>query len=233
MPLNKNILIVIDMETSSLDVATLQPLQIAAVVVDPRSLELGDTFSSLMKPLDFNNLDPQAMAVNKIKIEDLEKAPDQKVIWQRFAYFVKQYNRGHGPHGAPIACGKNIRLFDLPICNRLCRTYENVDKEGVPNLFHRRTILDLEDILWWWFESSEDLPNYAMDTCREFFGLSTVGAHDALTDARQTAEMLVKFLKLHRHLKNKRLDNGQPMIRFRPQGAADMRPRHYRKSRKS
>lgn len=212
--INQNTILVFDFETGGLDIPTLEPVQIAAVALDPHSLQVKDTFNSLMKPLDFNNLQAKAMEVNKKTVEELRMAPEQKLVWEAFAKFVKKQQKKGGPLGAPIAAGKGIRCFDIPIANRLCQTYGMTDKSGNPNLFHKRTQLDLEDIIWLWFESSDELPNHKMDTLRPYFGLSTDGAHDALVDVMQTAELIRRFLKLHRTLKSRKKTDGSPLIRF-------------------
>jgi DNA polymerase III epsilon subunit-like protein len=145
----------------------------------------------------------------------LKKAPPQKLVWEAFAKFVRKHNKKGTEKTAPIGIGKNSDNFDFPIANRLCRTYGMVDKEGRPNLFNNRLQLDIEKIIWLWFEDCDDLPNHRMDTLREYFGLSTEGAHDALVDVKQTAEIFKRFLKLHRKLKAMKTNEGEPWIKFK------------------
>lgn len=211
---NNNVIIVFDFETGGLDVATLEPVQIAGLALDPRTLQPIDHFVSYMKPLDFDNLHPKAMEKNNIPVEKLREAPVQELVWGQFAAWCKKHRR-KGPTTAPIAAGKNILRFDLPIADRLCRTYGHTDKAGKPNIFNDRPILDLEELAWLWFESTDELPNYKMDTLRDYFGLSKEGAHDALVDTTQTAELLRRFLALHRKLKARKNGDGEPAIRFR------------------
>ncbi len=213
--INRNTLVVFDFETGGLDVETLEPLQIAAVALDPRTLEVKDEFpQTLMRPLDFQNLNPVALQVNGITREELATAPEQKLVWARFAQWVKSHNVKGGFNSAPIPCGKNVRHFDIPIAERLCRTYSFTSKSGRPNLFHPRTVIELEEILFWWFEDSDELENLKMDTLRPYFGFSKDGAHSAMVDVRQTAELIVRLLKLHRTLKSRRRPDGDQMIRF-------------------
>ena len=51
-----------------------------------------------------------------------------------------------------------------------------------------------------WFDNTTVVPNYKMDTLRDFFGLSKANAHDALTDVIQTSDIILHFLKLHRSI---------------------------------
>jgi DNA polymerase III epsilon subunit-like protein len=199
-------LLVFDTETGSLDVATAEILSIAAVAIDPQTLERvpNGEFYSLMRPENMANVQDGALAVNKLTRAELAKAPPRELVWRKFVDFVRQQNpKGRSPFTAPIACGKNIRAFDLPLCARLCAQYGDVDKAGRPNIFNQRWTLDLEDFLWLWFESRQDLPSYKLDDVREYMGLSKDGAHSAITDAQQTADLIVHFLRLHRRVSPK------------------------------
>ena len=52
-----------------------------------------------------------------------------------------------------------------------------------------------------WFEFYENKPkNVKMDTLREFFGLPTEGAHDALVDIRHESTFVLAFLKHYKRL---------------------------------
>lgn len=214
MPVNYNTIIVFDFETGGLDISTLEPLSIAAVALDPRTLQEKDRFESLMRPIDPLNVSARAMEINKLDIEVLKKAPEQGLVWAEFVRFCAKHNPKKGVTTAPIPAGKNIRRFDLPICERLCRTYGNVDKKGEPNIFNRLELYDINDFVRMWFESDPELKNNSMDSLREYFGMSKTGAHSAMTDALQEADLIVRFLKLHRSLKTKKNRKGEPMIQF-------------------
>ena len=56
------------------------------------------------------------------------------------------------------------------------------------------------NVIFYWFEGNNELKNYTLDNVREYFGISKVGAHDALKDVRDTAEIVIRFLRLHRNL---------------------------------
>jgi DNA polymerase III epsilon subunit-like protein len=211
---NNNVIIAFDFETGGLDIPTLEPLQVAGVALDPRTLQEVDHFASYMKPLDFNNLHPKAMAVNKIPLEKLREAPDQEAVWGSFAAWVKKHAR-KGVTGRPIPAGQGVKKFDMPIVERLCKTYGLTDKGGGQSLFLESPVLDLKEVVFLWFESSDELKNYSMDTFRDYFALPSEGGHDALVDSRQTAELLRRFMRLHRTLKAKKNGDGEPAIRFR------------------
>jgi DNA polymerase III epsilon subunit-like protein len=201
MTVNSKPLICFDFETGGLDTATCEVLQVACVAVDPRSLEIipGSEFNSYIKPLDRANVDAGALKVNKITDEIMEAAPPLDVVWPQFAAHVLRFNpKGKSEFTAPIPAGKNIRSFDLPILQRLCEKYKFVDKRGRQHLFSNRTVVDLEDVLFHWFESCGELGSYKMDDVRDYFGMSSEKAHDALQDVLDTANIITRFMKYQR-----------------------------------
>jgi len=63
--------------------------------------------------------------------------------------------------------------------------------------------LDIMNLIFYWFEHNNDLKNYALDNMRDYFGIDKEGGHDALKDVKDCAEILIRFLKLHRNLAQK------------------------------
>ena len=59
------------------------------------------------------------------------------------------------------------------------------------------------NVVFYWFEGNNELKNYTLDSLREYFGISKDGAHDALKDVKDTAEIAIRFLRLHRNLSQK------------------------------
>ncbi len=199
--------IVFDFETGGLNPEYNEAIQVAGKAynyrtLEPYPVEAGGEFYSLMKPLHFDRLEDGALKVNKLTREQLEKAPDQKVVWNQFVAWVGRYNSRGNNWTAPIACGKNIRDFDLKFVDVLNRLH--CPKKEKTVLFHR-TKFDLEDPIFLWFENEPEPAKYNMDALREYFGMETEGAHDALVDVRQTGQLLMKFLKLHREFQKRRL----------------------------
>jgi len=104
---------------------------------------------------------------------------------------------------APIAAGYNINRFDLPIVDRLSNKYGNVSKELKTDIFYPRDVVDIMNLIFYWFENNGDLKSYSLDSLRDYFGISKEGAHDALKDVKDCADILIRFLRLHRNLSNK------------------------------
>lgn len=203
--MNQNNLLVVDFETGSVNPHECQVCSVAGLAINPRTMEpvpgeRGE-FYSLLRPTDFSKLQQQALDVNKLTVEELKVAPEQSVVFKLFAEWVLSYNpKGRSPFTAPIMCGKNIRNFDMIILQRLCKQHGFVDKGGNQCLFSKRLMIDLEDYLFHWWENSEELPNYKMDTVRPYFGISSENAHNALQDVRDTAALIIKFQQLYRNL---------------------------------
>ncbi len=213
-----------DFETGGLDPARHEVIQVAGKAYNARTLEPypaeeGGEFCSLMRPLHPERLEDEALKVNG-KTRDMllgnaelgiEPAPEPRVVWGQFVAWVRNFNRKGTAWTAPIACGKNIRNFDLRFVEVLNEQYARGKKTV---LFNARTVVDLEDLLFAWFEDEADLADHKMDTVRRYFGMSSEGAHDALVDCRQTGALIMRFLRLHRELRRRRTREGNPFILF-------------------
>ena len=216
--MNRNNIIVYDFETGGKDPYTCEPIQIAAVAIDPRKLTLGLTFDSLMKPLEPDKLEEGALQVNKKTREELANAPHPELVWKEFATYIAKFNPKGNPFNAPIGAGFNIRNFDTVLVHRLCEKY-GPQKDGKQNLFSNFMIYDVLDDIFRWHENTDVLAKFSdsgradmkFSTIRKYVGLSQEGAHDALNDVLATGRLLVKLMKLYRGL--------FPKIRF--EGAFD------------
>lgn len=209
MAINSLDYIVFDFETSGVDIKTLEPLQLAAVVIDGRSLEIkeSETFQSYMKPpvddlTAFCKASKGALDVNKITQEQLENAPMQSVVWKSFVEYVTRYNKKKNSFNCPIFAGHNILGFDLPIMDRMCSLYGNVDKkDSRQNIYNRRTQVDSLQMCYLWFENLKEPVDYKLGTIMEFLGIPKDGTeHNAITDVKNTAKIISRFLKFHRAL---------------------------------
>jgi hypothetical protein len=212
------------METDGSDPSCCSPVQIAALMIDPIKLEI-------IKNSEFNiNLKPEKVEIakanenpytdsdilqwhGKIKgvsgdkiLEDWRTYPGQKKSWEQFVNYLDSFHTRASKKSlfsAPIAAGYNIFRFDLKIVERLGKKYGNLNKNGELDLFYPRDTLDLMNLLFYWFESSKDIKSLSMDNMRNYFGISGDNAHDALKDVYDTAEILIRFLRLHRNLYKK------------------------------
>lgn len=216
--MNQLDIVVFDFETGGLKPSWNEAISVAgkaynARTLEPYPIEQGGEFNSLMKPLHFDRLEEGALRVNRIKVSDLEKAPDQKIVWNQFVAWVGRYKKNGTKYGAPIACGKNIRSFDLLFADELNKLH--CPKKEKTILFNCMTQLDIQDDLWRWFENETEPEDLKMDTLRPWLGLSSEHGHEAITDVRQTGEIMIKFLKLYRELQKRVTRDGKKFIQFK------------------
>lgn len=202
---NRNF-IVFDFETSSSNPAIAQILQIGACIID-QSLNIIDEFESLIKPEDEATIEPKAMEVNHLKIEELREAPEIKTIFPVFADWIKKYNtkKDKSTFGSPIATGYGIDHFDCPIFERYCKRFGYWDKKwDNQNLMNPVFTFDVMKYMWWLTRSNGDVANVKLGTVLEYAGVPKEeiesGAHSAVWDVRKTAQLAIKILNLGNYL---------------------------------
>lgn len=191
--------IVVDTETTGLVPGEHEVVQLAALAYDCVTLKpyADGEFCSYLRPLHPEKAQAKALEVNGLSLDFLALQPHPAEVWKKFLTFLRQFNKTGNAFDAPLIAGKNIRNFDIPFINKLSELYS--PKKGSQVLFDRRTQLELEDILYWWHEGRPGvLPDLKMDTLRERWHLSKANSHDALTDVRQTGELITRFLQIHR-----------------------------------
>jgi len=212
--------IVYDFETTSANPLTTQPVQIAAVAIHGRKLEIkeGSEFQSLMKPYlsekkckeyGVDMLEDGAVAVHGKTAEMLKKAPSTASVWKNFTEYVNQYNYKSSSFHAPIAVGYNITGFDNHIVNRLCTkdpyNFGPKDKKERPDLFNRIHSLDMLDFMFAMFENDRDVNSLSADNLiRGHMGYSKGQAHDAMSDVIMTAELFCRTMRMLRNTASKK-----------------------------
>jgi DNA polymerase III epsilon subunit-like protein len=213
---------VFDLETDGSNPDVCSPVQIAALMIDPVRLDIipDSEFNISLKPAileenpnytydDSDVLDFHAKVKKTTGEKVLAEWRDyqkQEHGWKTFISYLEMYHTRSTKKTcftAPLAAGYNINRFDLRIIDRLSDKYKTVNKEGRNNLFYPRDVIDLMNIIFYWFEGNNELKNYTLDHVREYLGVDGEGAHDALKDVRDTADILIRFMKLFRNTSNK------------------------------
>ncbi len=201
--MNNNIIICFDFETGGLDPTKCSPIELGAIAIHPRTLKPipGAVFNSMMRPetqKEFDAIEDQALAVNKKTREQIKAAPLESLVWKDFVSFVRKFKNGWQN---PIPAGQFIYGYDLIISERLCKKYGQWDKKRNQQDLWNNTLLDLKNFLFGWFENSDELPDYKQDTALDYFGIDKTGQeHSALTDCKNSAKLICKFLELQRNL---------------------------------
>lgn len=207
--------IIFDFETDGLDVNTCNPVELAAIAIDLRNLQIipDSEFSVFICPDDVDKPDYIKNHYQTIKWHaDLHKTTPkdivacwkkkgikEKIAWEMFMEYCKKYRLGTKYNQSPLPGGQNIVNFDIPILNRLCAKYKT--SSPFPKIHGTRDNFDLMNIAPFWFLFSSNPPeNFKLDTMRDYFGMSKKGAHEAITDVRQCSELIIKFLHLYKTL---------------------------------
>ena len=213
--MNNRWIIVFDWETDGPDPHTCNPVELAAIPIEPRTLEIkkDKAFNTVIKPPGFNKdeyfTDDRQKTIEwhakqrGVTSEDIikmwKKGKSEKIALKNFCEYCKKFNieKSYGNwYTEPIAAGYNIIGFDLPICQRLADKH----KTGMP--FAKVNKMDIMDLLFYWFENLDEPKNMRLDTMREFFSLKTAQAHEAYSDTLDTAKLLVQFFQFHRRQAN-------------------------------
>jgi DNA polymerase III epsilon subunit-like protein len=199
-------IVVYDFETSDKVAETCHPLQIAAVAIERKTLEIvpqedGGLFKSYMRPpisdeeiLDANVIKEDALRVNHIKREDIAGFPAEKVVWNNFSDWMKQWRASNNKWHFPIRAGYNIINFDDVITRRLNETY------NTKWFFHPRDFCDLISMTWGWQESNPEVESISWDNIKKHLGMSGQDgqAHTADADCLSCARYLVRLLSYQR-----------------------------------
>lgn len=207
--INDRPILVLDFETTSAQAhpnkegKTCGITQIAACVIHSRRLEIiGEFNRDNIKWHDDDDISDEAFKITKKdKNFIINHGIDPKQAWNEFVNFVWEHNPKRSSYNAPIAAGYNICGFDLPLLDKYCQKYGPIDtKNGRQSLVSNFMSMDMMQHIFWWTESNQNLPNIKLDTIREWMGLSKEGAHNALIDVQQTAQVIIKMIRLYREL---------------------------------
>jgi DNA polymerase III epsilon subunit-like protein len=219
--MNYNKICVFDFETDGSNPHQCSPVQLSAIMVDPLKLEVvpKSEFNIYFKPEVLENdkeyeyttdiLDFHAKVKGCSKDDVLKQWHDyplQEQSWKMFVSYLDKYHTRSSKKSqftAPIAAGYNIYRFDLKIVDRLSKKYGTVNKEDTTNIFYPRDVVDIINLIFYWFEHNNELKSYSLDSVREYFGMNKEGAHDAVKDVKDSAELLIRFMRLHRNISSK------------------------------
>ena len=209
--MNNRWIIVFDWETDSPNPNTCNPVELAAVPVNPRTLEIktDQSFRATIRPDDIDSEEyftkerqgtiawhaKQRGVETEEIIADWKQGQSEKVVWKNFCNYCAKYEVDKKPgqwYTEPIPSGYNIIGFDLVIANRM------VEKYKTKSPFSKVTKIDMMDILFMWFENLDEPSSMKLDAFRDFLGMEAAQAHEALSDTIDEAELLVKFMKFHR-----------------------------------
>lgn len=209
-------IVFLDFETTSKYSGTCQPVQLAAVVIDGRKLEVieDSEFCSLIMP-EFDEvtckakrLDPltqESISIHRKTEEMLRSAPTLKIVWSNFNQYVKRWNPKGTKWTAPIMAGYNVFNYDSKIIDRIAgkdpyKLGPFDEENGECTLFNPRMKYDLIHDVQRWTHFNPEITSVSFDNIRKYTGMNTEGAHDALCDVKQGAYLLCRFLNMYKSM---------------------------------
>lgn len=210
-------IIIYDFESTGKNPYGCQLTQIAAIIIDSRTLTLkeGGIFNTEVCPIfddevavasGYDPVEQGALDITRKTKEGLLNAPNEKTAWINFQNFCRRYNPSNDSYKAPIPAGYNINGYDSIITKRMCDKYGPLDKNGRPCIFNPIFKFDVMDMLFSWFEYQDNISSMSLTNICKFFGFpeqNIEGAHDALVDVKNCANILIKFLKYQRDIASK------------------------------
>lgn len=200
---NKNF-IIFDCETTGLSSQENEIIELAAVSVDSRSLEIKEQFNSRVKPLKPKNWSSKAEEIHGITLQDLDDAPHPKIVFKDFCAFVDKNNYKGDIWNAPIPVGHNVQ-FDLGFIDIWCKKYKRWDKNrDKQKLFSwMPEYLDTMHLMFYWCYDTGKISNLKLDSMIELLQMKKRKKHSALEDVKITAKIFCRFVKLHRNIEQK------------------------------
>lgn len=181
---NKDLLM-LDIEATGIDVTKHEIIQLAAVLLDKKTLKEKKSFNMFVKPKHWAKREKEAMAVNNISWEQLKNAPGIKTVLQKF-------NKTFGAEAIPATYGGNLDIVFLPAAYR---------SAGMKYPFEYHTY-NMWPVCYTFMAKHKQLKNrkrfvgFSLEDLGDYLKVTRLpGRHDALVDCRYQAEVLRKLLK--------------------------------------
>ena len=166
--------VVLDTETTGLDVTSARLLQIGAVRIRHGQLRVDENLDLLIDPGE--PIPAASTAIHNIDDATVAGAPKFSDLWETLVEFI----------GDSIVIGHSIG-FDMAILHRECRL-ANIAWE-TPRTLDSRLLAEI---------ANPQLPDFSMEMVASWLGVELTGRHTALGDAIATARL---FLALLPHLR--------------------------------
>ncbi len=167
----------VDIETTGLDVAVHEIVEIGCVIVNPE-LEIIGTFEAKAKPEHIENADPVSLKVNHYSESGWENAGTLAEAMKSFSEKARDC----------VMVGHNV-AFDS------CFLEQAFAKTGVKNTMHYHK-LDTISIAWAKLHGREDVKHLSLRDLTKHFGIENPKAHSALSDAYATFELYKKLMEV-------------------------------------
>lgn len=181
---NKDLLM-LDIESTGIDVTKHEIIQIAGVLLDKKTLKGKKSFTSYIKPKKWKSRSTEAMAINNITWDQLKDAPDLKAV-------LKKFTATFGKNLIAATYGGNLDIIFLPAA------YRSV---GMKYPFEYHTF-NMWPICYAYMAKRKQLKNkkrfvgFSLEDLGDYLNVKRMpGRHDALGDCLYQAAVLRSLLK--------------------------------------
>jgi DNA polymerase III epsilon subunit-like protein len=181
---NKDILM-LDIESTGLDVTKHEIIQLAAVLLDKKTLREKKRFNSYVKPQRWNLRSSEAMKVNGLTFEQLKNAPSLKTV-------LKKFDKTFGKDLIPATYGGNLDIVFLPAAYRSAKMKYPFEHHTF-NMWPVCYVLMAQKKQ---FKNKQRFVGFTLENTGDYLGVKRLpGRHDALIDCLYQADVLRAVLK--------------------------------------
>lgn len=181
----KKDLLLIDLESTGLDVDRHEIIQIAAVLLDRKTLKEKEVFSSFVKPSAWQWRDRKSMTVNKISFDRVKDAPVLKLVLQQFNKLFNPKEVILSYYGGPL----DMDFLRVAYKKARIKWQFNYHYLNLWSVFYG--FLGAKNQL----KSKNKFTGFSLEDLMRKFKIKSQSRHDGLTDCRIEAEILRKIVK--------------------------------------
>lgn len=181
----------IDTETTGIDPTKNEILTVAGIVeIDGQVME---EFNFQFRPTRTEHIEPKALEVNKLKLEDVMKFPPPIVAYRSMVAIFGKYVDKFDRNDKFIIGGQNVR-FDIDFLKRLWESQGDV-YFGSWCGYHTLDTMTMAMTLKYlgWLKTD----NFKLESIAKAFGIE-FQAHDALEDIRTSRKVALAMLDIIR-----------------------------------
>ena len=168
-----------DVETTGLNHFKNDIIQLAAIAEIEGNIV--EEFNSKVAPFDPANVDPKALEINKLKMEDIMKYPKPRDVHKAFTTFLSRHVDKYEKEDKFAPAGYNV-AFDIDFLGSFFK--KNGDNY-YGSYFNYKSIDPLRLLHIMDYERKINLPNYKLVTVCNHYNI-IIDAHEALSDIKAT-----------------------------------------------
>lgn len=186
-----NKVIWIDTETTGISHLNCGILQIAALY--EKDGEIKDRFASYVKPFPNDQIDPEALKVNKLTREKIEEFPEPAIVFKELTKFLDKHIDKYNKRDKAIPAGYKIS-FDINFLKQFW--IKNNDKYFGSYFFWLS--IDIMDIivLYHYLNNSPMPSGFKLADQLKYFDIGLPdGLHDAEVDIEATRKLFLEVMK--------------------------------------